>query len=116
MTINKAIANAALLHPDAFQDTLKAGWISELDGKIAKETMHIDDFIGYEFPRDGDSELLVQAPYDGIYELYIIAMSDFFSGELSNYSVSAILFDRAYDEFKKAYIRNHMPPHSEFHT
>lgn len=109
-TINTAIERAARLHPDSFDDTLKASWISELDGKISRETMHKNDFTPYEFPRDGDKELLVKNPYDNIYELYIIAMSAFFSGEMASYSSSAILFEEAYSEFRKNYLRNNMPP------
>jgi hypothetical protein len=37
-------------------------------------------------------------------------MSDFFSGEMANYSSSAILFEQAYSEFRKNYIRNNIPP------
>lgn len=114
MTINKAIEIASRIRPDTFSDSQKASWISELDGKIALETMHRADFIPYEFPDDGEKELLVKAPYDNIYELYIIAMSDFFSGETGAYSGSAAMFMRAYEEFRKNYIRTHMPPQRDF--
>lgn len=109
-TINTAIMTAARLHPDSFDDALKAAWISELDGKISTETMHKTDFSPYQFPEDGDKELLAKSPYDNIYELYIIAMSAFFSGEMASYSSSAILFEQAYSEFRKNYLRNNMPP------
>ena len=109
-TINKVIERASLLRPDCYSDEIKCGWLSELDGKISRETMHRDDFTAYRFPDDCEKELLVTAPYDNIYELYIIAMSDFFSGELANYSASSVIFERAYEEFRKNYIRNNMPP------
>lgn len=110
MTINKAIEKAAKIRPDAFDDSIKAGWISELDGKIALETMHLGSFAPYAFPEDGERELLAKAPYDTIYELYIIAMSDFSGGEIGNYAASAAMFNKAYEEFRKQYIRTHMPP------
>ncbi len=113
MTINKAIEMAMNIHPDTFTDSQKASWISELDGKIALETMHLGEFKKYEFPEDGEKELLVCAPFDNIYELYIIAMGDFHSGETASYSLSASMFMRAYEEFRKNYIRTHMPPQSE---
>jgi len=108
-TINKVIERASMLRPDCYSDEIKCTWLSELDGKICRETMHRNDFSAYSFPKDGEKELLVKAPYDNIYELYIIAMSDFFSGELGNYSASSIMFERAYQEFRKNYIRTHMP-------
>ena len=72
--------------------------------------MFRDDFIPYVFPKDCDRELIVKEPYDNIYTLYLIAMSDFFSGEMENYAASAALFDTAYAEFRKNYIRSHIPP------
>jgi len=110
VTLNNAIEQAQRLHPDAIPDSVKCRWLSELDGKIMRETMHRNDFKPYKFPEDGDKKLVVEEPYDNIYELYLIAMSDFFSGEMANYSSSAILFQEAYSEFKKNYIRSHMPP------
>ena len=110
VTVNKAIERALKLHPDSIDDAVKCRWLSELDGKIMRETMHNDSFKGYSFPEDGDTELIVKQPYDNIYELYISAMSEFFSGELGAYSASAILFEEAYSEFRKNYIRNNMPP------
>ena len=76
--------------------------------------MHRNDFKEYKFPEDGDRHLVVAPPYDNIYELYIIAMSDFFSGEMANYSASAVLFEQAYSEFRKNYIRNNMPPQKQY--
>ena len=110
MTINNAIAEAQKLHPDSIPDSIKVRWLSELDGKIMRETMFREDFAPYRFPKDADRELVVNEPYDNIYTLYIIAMSDFFSGEMENYSASAALFDTAYTEFRKNYIRTHIPP------
>jgi len=113
-TVNNAIQEALKLHPDNIPDSIKCRWLSELDGKISRETMFLNEFTPYSFPEDGDRELIVKSPYDNIYELYIIAMSDFFSGEISNYSASAVLFEQAYSEFRKNYIRNNMPPQSDF--
>lgn len=112
-TINTAIENAIKLQPDSFSDTLKSRWISELDGKIMNEVMHKSNFKPYDFPADGDKELLAKSPYDNIYELYIIAMSLFFCGEMGAYSSAAILFQQAYSEFCKNYIRNNMPPQNK---
>ena len=109
-TINKTIEQAMQIHPDAIDDSVKSRWISELDGKIMRETMHCNDFKGYSYPDDGDKELVVKHPYDNIYELYLVAMSDFCSGEFESYSTSAILFEQAYSEFRRNYLRNNVPP------
>ena len=109
-TINTAVEHASKLRPDVFDDNCKAAWLNELEGKIWLEVMHKPCFEPYEYPGDGDKELAVKAPYDNIYELYIVAMSDFFSGEMGNYAASSAMFDYAYLEFCKYYIRNNMPP------
>ena len=109
-TINKAIAEAMEIHPDAIADSVKCRWISELDGKIFREVMHKNDFAGYSYPEDGDKELTAKHPYDNIYGLYLVAMSDFYSGEFESYSTSSMLFNEAYSEFCKNYLRNNMPP------
>ena len=114
MTINSLMEHIAKLHPDTTPDSIKCRWLSELDGKIMKETMHKNDFVPYKFPEDGERELVVKPPYDNIYELYLIAMSDFFSGELANYSASAVMFEEAYLDFRKNYLRNNMPPQYKF--
>ena len=114
LTINMAISQAQTLHPDTIPDSIKVRWLSELDGKIMRETMLRNDFTPYSHPEDSDRELVVEEPYDNIYTLYIMAMSDFFSGEMENYGASAALFDTAYAEFRKNYIRNHIPPLTAF--
>ncbi len=108
-TINKVIEKVSRIRPDAFDDVVKASWISELDGKILRETMQKEGNIEYEFPSQADEELLIKEPFDNIYELYIVAMSDFYSGDFASYSASSAMFERAYEEFRKDYIRHNMP-------
>ncbi len=109
-TVNNVIERTMQIHPDTIADSIKNRWISELDGKIMRETMHLDGFEGYSYPEDADKELLVKHPYDNIYELYLIAMSDFYSGEFESYTASAVMFEQAYSEFRKNYLKNNMPP------
>ena len=61
------------------------------------------------YPEDGDKPLLVGPPYDNLYDLYLMAQIDFYNREAENYNNSALAFNQAMDEFKKAYHRAHMP-------
>lgn len=108
-TINTVIEKASRIRPDAFDDAAKASWISELDGKIMREVMQNENTVRYEFPKDADRELLVKSPYDNIYELYVVALSDFYSGDFASYSASSAMFENAYEQFRKNYIRTNMP-------
>lgn len=65
--------------------SIKYRWLGELDGK------------NYKYPDDADTELVFKTP-DNLYDLYLKAMNDFFTGDMVNYSASAILFEQAYAE------------------
>jgi Zn ribbon nucleic-acid-binding protein len=65
--------------------------------------------IVQQFPEDGDEPLLVEAPYDNLYDLYVMAQVDFYNREADNYNNSALAFNTALDEYKKDYHRNHAP-------
>lgn len=62
-----------------------------------------------EWPEDGDKDLLVPAPYDRLYDLYIMAQVDFLNRESDNYNNSALAYNTALDEWQKQYHRRHMP-------
>lgn len=62
------------------------------------------------FPEEGDEpKLLVPAPYDGLYDLYLWSKIDFVNREMDNYNNSAAAYNAALDEWKKAYNRTHIP-------
>lgn len=112
MTPNKAIERVNSVAPDAYSDENKLQWISELDGMIKRLVHQEEEFEPYQFPVDMDKELLVHAPFDGIYELYITAKTDFHNREWKKYNNSASNFHYLFDDYKKAYIREHMPKSS----
>lgn len=112
MTINEAIMAADDMRPNVYDEETKIKWLSELDGKIAQEVMQQKSVPVYEYPKDGDTQLLVNAPHEDIYPLYIVAMIDFHNGDTELAINSMGLFDNRYTVFAKWYIRNHMPKDS----
>ena len=62
-----------------------------------------------EWPEDGDKDLLVPAPYDRLYDLYVMAQVDFLNRESDNYNNSVLAYNTALDEWQKNYHRRHMP-------
>lgn len=62
-----------------------------------------------QFPEDEDMPLLVGPPYDGLYDLYLMSKADFANREMDNYNNSALAYNSALDEWKKAYHQSHMP-------
>jgi hypothetical protein len=79
----KEVLNRVKL-PGEISDSIKVRWLGELDK------------IKYRYPDDVDMELAFKPPHDHIYDLYLRAMNDFFTGDMANYSASAIMFEQAY--------------------
>lgn len=65
------------------------------------------EFKPLEYPKDTNTELIVPAPYDNVYGLYIEAMIDYYNKEIANYNNSVAMFDARFMEYKKDYIRHH---------
>lgn len=61
------------------------------------------------WPEDGDKPLLVEAPYDRLYDLYVMAQVDFLNREIDNYNNSVLAYNTALDEWQKQYHRKHTP-------
>ena len=80
----KEVLNRVKLSGNVSEST-KYRWLGELDHKP------------YKYPEDADTELVYKTP-NNIYDLYLYAMNDFFTGDMANYSASAILFEQAYAE------------------
>ena len=86
MTINAIIEKVNLYHPSDISASIKYRWIGQLDKKK------------YLYPEDGETELLIKAPHENIYELYLVAMIDFFECDLKAYEISAQKFQIEYEK------------------
>lgn len=106
MTINEAIQRADELKPNAYNPETKADWIRELEGRISLEVLKEAEPV---IPESDDAELLVPAPYDSIYPLYISAMIDFHNADYDDYNNSMVLFNSTYEAFARHYRQTHMP-------
>lgn len=61
------------------------------------------------YPEDGDKPLLVGAPYDNLYDLYLQAQVDLHNREMDNYNNSAMLEERAQSEWRRKWHQTHLP-------
>lgn len=115
-TVSKVLAHVDELEPNPFSDTVKATWLTELDGKIWAEVMHkkprglLSPAPPAYGPGDWDRELLVPAPYDNLYPLYVEAMVHYHNQEIDRYNNAMLLYQEAMDEFRKWYTRSFRPP------
>lgn len=116
MKLIEAINMIDALVPNSYTQEDKIRWLSNLDGTIKKNI--IDKFVGgdevtfegYTAETPLETELLVPAPYDmTVYSYWLQAQIDYWNQELSKYNNSITLYNTAYTEFERWYIRNHMP-------
>lgn len=108
MTPNKVIETVDGIRPNSYTEEQKLGWISDLDGMVKRLVIQEDEVKPYSYPEDMDTELLIPAPWESLYSLYLESMIDFYNREYENYNNSAVMFETRFTEYKKAYIREHM--------
>lgn len=107
MTANKVIEIVDEIRPNAYDGKIKFRWINELDCLVQKLVFQNETVTPHVYPDDMDKELLIPAPFDELYALYVEAMIDYHNREYENYNNSIMMFDTRFTNYKKAYIREH---------
>ncbi len=87
MTIQQKIETSKIMK--AIRIPVLYQWLGYLDGEK------------YLYPEDEDTELKIKEPEDNLYDLYVTAINDFYSGDLAAYTASAIMFEHEYEAYKK---------------
>jgi len=105
MTPNKVIEYVDRVKINMYTDEDKYTWMNTLEGLIVREVLG-GEGSGLVFPDDADTELIVPAPYDDMYALYVMAMIDFHNREYDNYNNTVMVFKERLDQFKAWYVRN----------
>ena len=103
-TMNTVIEKMDRLKPNVFTDLDKYAWINTLEGLVAREVLD-EDTPTYQFPEDGDTELLIPSPFEDLYELWVGSMIDFYNREYDEYNNTALMFQTRYEQYKEWYIR-----------
>ena len=115
MKIAEAIYKVDALKPNTYTQGDKIEWLSTLDAKVKSQIIDAHEcnepvsFDGYDIVNDQDTELLVPAPYDEMYLRWLEAMIDYHNSDDDRYNNAIMLFNNAYEGYKKYYTRTHMP-------
>ena len=115
MTIAEVISKVDALKPNTFSLADKVAWLSAVDARVATQIIAEHEggkslwFGGYDPEHDLETELLVHSPYDEMYLRWLEAMIDYHNNENDRYNNAIILFNKAYEDYKKHYTRTHMP-------
>lgn len=119
MKIIEAINRIDSLKHNTYSESEKVLWLSEVDWDVAKNVIETHEgaeatFSGYDDSTDLQTELLIPAPYDKAYLLWMEAQIDYYNGEYDKYNNALEMFYEAFDGFKKHYNRTHMPKGKKF--
>ena len=119
MKIIEAINRIDSLKHNTYSQSDKVAWLSELDCDVAKNIIGTHEgnevtFTGYDGSTDLQTELLVTAPYDKAYILWLEAQIDYYNGEYDKYNNAIDMFYEAINGFRNYYNRTHMPKGKKF--
>ena len=103
MTINKAIAAADAMRPNAYSAEDKRVWVNQVERQL-------QEFAGADYTfytaTDMDKDLLLPEAWSDIYVLYIASMCDFWEQDVAKYNTSAALYNGRLTEYKQEYRRS----------
>lgn len=105
MTANKVIERVDALRPNPYSEEQKLGWINNLEEMVQRLVVQSDEISTLSYPEDMDKELIISAPFDNLYQMYLESMIDYYNREYGNYNNSVVMFETRFAEYKKAYIR-----------
>lgn len=108
MRAKLAISRADALRMNTISEEQKAAWLSDLDGQLA-------EMFGIEAPKNRfpeDFPLLMPAPHEEIYQLYLICKIDYYNQEMALYANDLAVYTQALSEARAWYRRNHKPNES----
>lgn len=115
MTIMEAISRTDGLKQNTYTNTDKVVWLNKIDGMVKRLIIDTHEggeavtFDGYTDETPMDTELLVPAPFDALYQRWLEAQIDLANAEYDKFNASIMLFNTEYHAFENDYNRNHKP-------
>lgn len=118
MKILGAINRIDSLKHNTYTQSDKVAWLSELDSMVKLEVIDTHEgettFTGYDDSTDMQTELLIPAPFDEAYLLWMEAKIAYYNEEYEKYNNAMAMFQTAYEGCKNYYNRTHMPKGNKF--
>ena len=119
MKIIEAINRLDSLKHNTYLESEKVEWLSEVDLEVKRNIIDTHEgegveFTGYNDSTDLQTELLITAPYDKAYLLWMEAQIHYYNGEYDKYNNAIDMFYEAYNGFKNYYNRTHKPKGKKF--
>ena len=119
MKIIEAINRIDSLKHNTYSQSDKVVWLSEVDWDVARNIIETHEgaestFTGYDDSTDLQTELLIPAPYNKAYLLWLEAQIDYYNGEYDRYNNAMEMFSAAFEGFANYYNRTHKPKGKKF--
>ncbi len=114
MTITQAIAGVDALRPaNPYTAAQKTAWLNSLDGRLYLGVVcGAEEGTPVYTEAEGNVELLVPPPFDGLYPVYLAAQIDFADTEWDAYAASSRMFNELCGEYARYYLRKNRPASS----
>lgn len=120
MKIIEAINRIDSLKHNTYTQADKVRWLSTLDSMVKNHVIDTHEgaeevsFTGYDDNTDLQTELLMPAPYDEAYLIWLESKIDYHNGEYGKYNNAVDMFTTVYESYKAYYNRTHMPKGKKF--
>ena len=112
MKISEAIKQARILRDTEIPDETMVGWLSAHDGAVWEDVTC--KYEGpptvrpsYDAETDPETELLVEAPHDGLYPHYLAMRIDLAHQDIDRYNNEAAFYERLRQDWANHYNRTH---------
>ena len=115
MKIVDAINRIDSLMHNTYSQNDKVAWLSELDWDVKRNIIDCHEgaenvtFTGYDDLTDLQTELLMPAPFDKAYLLYLEAQIDYYNGEYDKYNNALDMFHTVLAAYRNDYNRAFKP-------
>lgn len=112
MKVSEVFERADRLRPNTHEESDKRVWLQQIEKHVADHiNLHVGDevVLGDMLDTSKDPTMLLEGADAQVYVLYLMAMYDYYNGDIDRYNQGAQVFGEAMDEWRAAYRRGHMP-------
>lgn len=113
MKIREVIERVDTIKPNAFPAQAKLDCLNALEGRLAASVFLLAPAeirrLKYSWPEDKETELLVDAPHDDIYLLWLQAKIDEWNGEYNKYTNTMAIYNEHYGTFLRWFAQLYDP-------
>ena len=114
MTLKEVLMRIDQQKQNTYTRQEKLAWLSELDGIVKKQILDthagaVDTKLPYTDETRDEQELLICAPYDGLYLWWLEARIDYLNGEFIRCNNALDMFQAGFRDYAAYYNRRYVP-------